>query len=444
MRILLAIAAFTGAVAKQFDISVAFLRTTLKEKVFMAPPAGVELPPVNGKRQCYLCKKSIYGLKQSSHGWYHKCTRELFLNHGWSRCPLDSCVFIKRSGIKFVIAALFVDDALYISNWPEELKRFEANVQKTYQVKQFDNLNWFLGMKIERDFESGKIMVSQKQFVIDAAKRYGLDKQPAPKTPCPSKHVFEAVDPEFALDKARQKLYMEKVGTLNYIATAGIRGDVAWVTSKLGMFMQQADESHMKIADRVIMYLAATCDYQLVFDRKFGLKPVAYSDASFADEGKTGTNGRRRSQSGCCIHLCGPAVVYHSRGQKNVALSTAESEYVALSGCVQEVIWVRRMLQFLGFGISEPTTVFEDNEAAQALANNDTMTKKSRFVDTRFHYTREMVNEGEIEVKRCDTQFMTADIFTKAMSKELMDRHGSTICGGTPTLNCQHALAISI
>ena len=81
------------------------------------------------------------------------------------------------------------------------------------------------------------------------------------------------------------------------------------------------------------------------------------------------------------------------------------------------------------------------NTAAQALANNDTMTKKSRFVDTRFHYTREMVNEGEIEVKRCDTQFMTADIFTKAMSKELMDRHGSTICGGTPTLNCQHALA---
>ena len=54
------------------------------------------------------------------------------------------------------------------------------------------------------------------------------------------------------------------------------------------MFMQQADESHMKIADRVIMYLAATSDYKIVFDRKFGLKPVAYSDASFADEGKTG------------------------------------------------------------------------------------------------------------------------------------------------------------
>ena len=66
---------------------------------------------------------------------------------------------------------------------------------------------------------------------------------------------------------------------------------------------------------------------------------------------------------------------------------------------------MRRMLQFLGFGISEPTTIFEDNEAAQALANNDTMTKKSRFVDTRFHYTREMVNEGEIEVKRCDTAY---------------------------------------
>ena len=62
-----------------------------------------------------------------------------------------------------------------------------------------------------------------------------------------------------------------------------------------------------------------------------------------------------------------------------------------------------------------------------------------------FPLTLPLINSiGEIEVKRCDTQFMTADIFTKAMSKELMDRHGSTICGGTPTLNCQHALAISI
>ena len=140
---------------------------------------------------------------------------------------------------------------------------------------------------------------------------------------------------------------------------------------------------------------------------------------------------RRRSQSGCCILLGGSTVVYYSRGQKNVALSTAESEYVALSGCVQEVIWVRRMLSFLGFGVNEPTVIKEDNEAAQALAMNENMTKRSRFVDVRFHYVREMVKENEVTVCRCNTADMAADMFTKALSRDLLNRHSSTVSGGT-------------
>ena len=59
------------------------------------------------------------------------------------------------------------------------------------------------------------------------------------------------------------------------------------------------------------------------------------------------------------------------------------------------------MLAFLGFGSDQPTIVLEDNEAAEALAKNEIMTKRSRFVDTRFHYTREMVIEGEISAIRC-------------------------------------------
>ena len=59
----------------------------------------------------------------------------------------------------------------------------------------------------------------------------------------------------------------------------------------------------------------------------------------FTDNQKAGVNGRRRSQSSCVVKLGGAAAVFHSRGQKNVALSTAESEYVALSGfhCTREM-----------------------------------------------------------------------------------------------------------
>ncbi len=73
----------------------------------------------------------------------------------------------------------------------------------------------------------------------------------------------------------------------------------------------------------------------------------------------------------------------------------------------------------------------EDNEAAQALAMNENMTKRSRFVDVRFHYVREMVKEKEVTVCRCNTADMAADLFTKALSLDLLNRHSSTVSGGT-------------
>ena len=86
-----------------------------------------------------------------------------------------------------------------------------------------------------------------------------------------------------------------------------------------------------------------------------------------------------------------------------------------------------------GLAPKKPTPVYEDNEAAQALASKELMTKRSRFVDTRFHYTREQVIEGEIEVVRCKTSDMEADLFTKALPRELAQRHWSRLRGETST-----------
>ena len=87
-----------------------------------------------------------------------------------------------------------------------------------------------------------------------------------------------------------------------------------------------------------------------------GLEPSCFSDASFADPGKC-CNGRRRSQSGCAVKIGGTVCVYFSRTQKNVTLSTAEAEYVALSQAVQEVVWIRRLMTSLGFPPKKPTPV---------------------------------------------------------------------------------------
>ena len=169
----------------------------------------------------------------------------------------------------------------------------------------------------------------QEKFTLDAVARFGLEDMHCPVIPTPTSVVFEELDESCLLDKAEQKVYMEKVGTLNYLTTQ-TRADVSWAVSKLGMYMQQADAHVMKICDRVYAYLHGTADTTTVFRRQAnGLTIIAYSDASHADAGKC-RNGRRRSQSGCCILMCGAAIQYHSRGQESICKSTVEVEYMYL------------------------------------------------------------------------------------------------------------------
>ena len=112
---------------------------------------------------------------------------------------------------------------------------------------------------------------------------------------------------------------MAKLGVLNYLSTQ-CRADIATVVSKLGSFMQQADELHMQAVDRVFAYLVGTADDGITYRRSGQrlMQMFAYSDASFADKGQTG-DGRRRSQSGIVILMNAVAVLWKSTAQKSVA-----------------------------------------------------------------------------------------------------------------------------
>ena len=157
-----------------------------------------------------------------------------------------------------------------------------------------------------------------------------------------------------------------------------------------------------------------------------------YPDASYADKGQTGKSGsdRRRSQTGIVILLCGCLIHWRSVGQKTVALSTCESALIAFTSCCQKVVFFRRTLEFLGFKQGEPTAVAEDNTAAEAICSSQIATKRSRFIDVRYHYCRQMQAEGEIRVYRCDTKLMRADMFTKALSREVLLEHWEAVANG--------------
>jgi hypothetical protein len=137
-----------------------------------------------------------------------------------------------------------------------------------------------------------------------------------------------------------------------------------------------------------------------------------YSDADWAGQVED-----RRSTSGFVYMLAGGPVSWQSKTQKSVALSTAEAEYMALSDAAKEAMHLRALLLTLGVDISQGTVIYEDNQAAIKIAENPVLHDRTKHIDIRYHFVRELVESLKIDVVYLKIKDMLADLLTKAVSK---------------------------
>ncbi|GJP86663.1 hypothetical protein CLOP_g16659 [Closterium sp. NIES-67] len=153
---------------------------------------------------------------------------------------------------------------------------------------------------------------------------------------------------------------------------------------------------------------------------------VGFSDADYA-----GDSASRRSHSGYVFCLNGAAISWQSKRQPVVALSTTESEYISLCQCIQEGVWLRRLFGEFGHDHAGGVPVFVDNQSAIALAQNACLHGRTKHMQVRWHFIREMVAAGEVILQWCPTNRQAADILTKSLPFE---RHGvcMTLLGMQP------------
>jgi hypothetical protein len=145
---------------------------------------------------------------------------------------------------------------------------------------------------------------------------------------------------------------------------------------------------------------------------------IGYCDADYAGDMET-----RRSTTGYCFKLLGSAVSWTSIRQSTVATSTCEAEYMALAEAAKETIWLNRMLQELSFiNKDKPTQLYCDNQGTLALAGYPAHHKRSKHIDIRYHYIREMVDNGHITIHHVGTQDQAADMLTKPL-KDIKHKH---------------------
>ena len=204
------------------------------------------------------------------------------------------------------------------------------------------------------------------------------------------------------------------IGSLMYAAIA-TRPDIAFSVGMLSQYMSNPGEEHFIGIKRVLRYLRGTTDFGLEFKAQDNMKINlhGYADADWAGDVST-----RKSTTGYLFQIGNGTVSWKTRRQSIVALSSTEAEYVSLSCAAQETIWMRNLLESIGFQQLDPTMISEDNQGAIALAGNPGNHPRTKHISIKYHFIREAVEKNKIMFQYCPTTEMLADILTKALTKE--------------------------
>ena len=125
----------------------------------------------------------------------------------------------------------------------------------------------------------------------------------------------------------------------------------------------------------------------------------------------------RKSISGYVVTIAGGAVAWSSKKQSTVAPSTPEAEYIAAAHAAKQVLWHRSLITELNFPLSTPSTIFSDNQSAIAIAHHPEFHARTKHIDIAFHFLRDHVQKGTIDLSYINTDFNIADIFTKPLRR---------------------------
>jgi len=353
--------------------------------------------------------KTLYGLKQGAKNWYDALCRAL-AKLGFTRTEADHGVFLKEIGDDIIILAVHVNDCMITGSSMKHIGNFKVEMNAKYKLTDLGPAHWLLGIKITRDLANNSICLSQEAYIESIITRFNFnDLKPTSIPINPSVPLSKSQSPSKLEDIAKMKNvpYHEAVGSLMYVAM-GTRPDIAFATLTVAQFSDNPGWAHWKAVKRIFRYLLGTQKLELVYGgENRGL--VGYVDADGASQ------EHRHTISGYVFLVDGGAVLWSSKKQELVTLSTTEAEYVAATHAAKEAVWLRRLLGELFKSVETPTTLFSDSKSAITLAHDGHYHARTKHINIRYHFIRYIIEAGTIKLVYCPTNDMTTDTLTKVL-----------------------------
>jgi hypothetical protein len=306
-----------------------------------------------------------------------------------------------------LIVCLYVDYMIYTGNL--ELTNFKHAIKYEFEMTDLGIMKYFLGIKVDQS--TNRIFVCQKKYATDIIKRLCMEECNPTETPIP---LGTKLSKKYEGPTVEPTLYKSLVGSLLYLRTT--RPNIMYATILVSRCMESPKDSHWKMVKQTLRYVAGTLNFVLRYTQSHDnhLSGHTYSDfASNLDD--------RKRTSGHVFHLGTNLISWASKKQPTISISSVEEEYFIATSASGQAMWLRRILKDMSHIEKDQTPIFCDKTSTIALSKNHVFHKKTKHIDTRFHFIRELVNNGDIALQLCGSRDHPADIFTKPLGKSVFD-----------------------
>ena len=422
------------------DFVLAYPRAESKATIYLLDPQGVIIN-CNGEDMVLKLKNNLYGLKDAGRTWWEHLSEGLE-KMGFRQCQADQCVWMKDGAVIVV----YVEDCLVFANEESMVTKLVAELKKNSSITdEGKTIEEYLGVKIVHN-KDGSFRMYQPLLINRIIKAIpGMDKANEHTTPATSSATLT----KDTSGKARQESwnYRSISGMLNFLVDS-THPELSHAVHQCARFCSDPKASHETAIKQVIRYLLTTQEREGRSAPKYGInmKPdknkglEVYVDASFSGEWNESWSDEPSSvmsRTGYVIKYANCPIVWSSKLQTEITLSTTEAEYVALSQAMREVIPLINLLNEIKGSIrissdSRPEfrcAVFEDNNGCIELAKCPRMRPRTKHIAIKYHHFRNKVEEGVIRVLRVDTKEQQADLLTKNLARDQFLKLRQMICG---------------
>ncbi|GJQ94293.1 retrovirus-related pol polyprotein from transposon TNT 1-94 [Tanacetum coccineum] len=284
--------------------------------------------------------------------------------------------------------------------WYDELSNFLVS-----EGFSKGELKFFLGIQIHQS--SHGIFINQAKYAQEILKNHGMTSCDSIGTLMATKHL----DVDLSGTPVDQTKYCSMVKAIMYLTTS--RRDIVHATCYCARYQAKPTEKHLTTVKRIFWYLKDSINMGLWYP-----KDTSFELTAFLDSDHAGCLDLRKSTSGGIQFLGGDKLVsWSSKKQDCTSMSSAEAEYVSLSACCAQVLWLRTQLTDYGFHFDK-IPMYCDSKAAIAISCNPVQHSRTKHIDVRYHFIKEQVEKGIVELFFVGTEYQLADLFTKALSED--------------------------